>query len=405
MAEHLNPTPRAARPPVRTIIVKVGTSSLTGGASRLDRAFITELAVQTSALWDEGHRVVLVTSGAITAGAERLCLKGRPRTLAMKQAAAAVGQGLLMEVYSAAFAACDRTVAQVLITRQDTADRSRYVNARHTLTSLLRLGVVPIVNENDTVSVDEIRFGDNDTLAALVASLVQADLLVLLTDVPGFFGADGAVLPTVPEITPELFNLAGGAGSAGGTGGMLTKLQAAEIAGEAGIPTVIARGREPGILATVLRGDGVGTRFLPRAKRMRGRKQWIAFASPPRGALVVNPCAVHALVAQRRSLLPIGVVRVEGAFHAGDTVSITDESGAEFARGVVSCDHREADLVRGHRTDEISRLIGRDDLQELVHRDNLVMVGRSGGQAVRRSGPTPSSASATEAIHPERPNA
>jgi glutamate 5-kinase len=376
MTQSLDRAARAARTQAMTIIVKVGTTSLTGGAGRLDRAFMTDLAAQISALWSEGHRVVLVTSGAITAGAERLALKGRPRALAMKQAAAAVGQGLLMEVYSAAFAACERTVAQVLITRQDTADRSRYVNARHTLTSLLRLGVVPVVNENDTVSVDEIRFGDNDTLAALVASLVQADLLVLLTDVAGFYGPDGAVLPTVPEITPELFELAGGAGSASGTGGMVTKLHAAEIAAEAGIPTVIARGREPGILATILRGDGAGTRFLPRARRMQGRKQWIAFASPPRGALVVNPCAVHALVALRRSLLPIGVIGIEGAFRAGDTVSITDEAGVEFARGVVTCDHREAALILGHRTDQISRLTGRDDLQELVHRDNLVLLRR-----------------------------
>jgi glutamate 5-kinase len=376
MTQSLDRAARAARTQAMTIIVKVGTTSLTGGAGRLDRAFMTDLAAQISALWSEGHRVVLVTSGAITAGAERLALKGRPRALAMKQAAAAVGQGLLMEVYSAAFAACERTVAQVLITRQDTADRSRYVNARHTLTSLLRLGVVPVVNENDTVSVDEIRFGDNDTLAALVASLVQADLLVLLTDVAGFYGPDGAVLPTVSEITPELFELAGGAGSASGTGGMVTKLHAAEIAAEAGIPTVIARGREPGILATILRGDGAGTRFLPRARRMQGRKQWIAFASPPRGALVVNPCAVHALVALRRSLLPIGVIGIEGAFRAGDTVSITDEAGVEFARGVVTCDHREAALILGHRTDQISRLTGRDDLQELVHRDNLVLLRR-----------------------------
>jgi glutamate 5-kinase len=295
----------------------------------------------------------------------------------MKQAAAAVGQGLLMEMYSAAFAAADRAVAQVLLTRQDTADRSRYVNARHTLTALLRLGVVPIINENDTVSVEEIRFGDNDTLAALVASLVQADLLVLLSDVPGFFGSEGAVLAEVSEITPELYQLAGGAGSVNGTGGMVTKLQAATIAAESGIPTVIARGREPGILAAVLRGDGVGTRFLPRPRRISGRKQWIAHAAPPRGALVVNPCARRALVVQRRSLLPVGVVRVEGQFQAGDTVSIRDESGAEFARGIVGCDHREAALVLGHRTDQIAGLIGRDDLQELVHRDNLVVIGAS----------------------------
>src|SRR5229473_1547348 len=228
-----------------TIVVKVGSSTLTGDSGGLDRCFIGELAVQIAAAWAEGHRVVLVTSGAISAGAERLGLKERPRALAMKQAAAAVGQGLLMEVYSSAFAAAGRTVAQVLITREDTAERSRYVNARHTLSALLRLGVVPVVNENDTVSVDEIRFGENDTLAALVAALVEADLLLMLTDVAGFFGADGAVIPTITEITPELIQLAGGAGSTNGTGGMVTKLQAAIIAGEAGIPTVVARGREP----------------------------------------------------------------------------------------------------------------------------------------------------------------
>src|SRR5229473_1742814 len=253
-----------------TIVVKVGSSTLTGDSGGLDRCFIGELAVQIAAAWAEGHRVVLVTSGAISAGAERLGLKERPRALAMKQAAAAVGQGLLMEVYSSAFAAVGRTVAQVLITREDTAERSRYVNARHTLSALLRLGVVPVVNENDTVSVDEIReirFGENDTLSALVAALVEADLLVLLTDVAGFFGADGTVIPTISEITPDLFHLAGGAGSQNGTGGMVTKLQAATIAGEAGIPTIVARGREPGILENALRGDPVGTRFVPPPRR------------------------------------------------------------------------------------------------------------------------------------------
>jgi glutamate 5-kinase len=361
-----------------TIVVKVGTSSLTGGTGRLDRAFIRDLAAQICAAGDEGHRLILVTSGAISAGAERLGLKGRPRALAMKQAAAAVGQGLLMEVYAASFAACDRAVAQVLLTRQDTADRSRYVNARHTLTALLRLGVVPIVNENDTVSVDEIRFGENDYLSALVASLIEADLLLLLTDVRGFLGADGTVIPQVPKMTDELLLMAGGAGSANGTGGMVTKLQAASIAAEAGIPTVIAPGREPDVLAAVLRGEPVGTRFLASDRRLRGRKRWIAYGAPPRGILAVNAFAKRALVDQRRSLLPVGVIRVEGLFRTGDTVSIVDEAGAEFARGVVSCDHREAALVRGHRTDQIRRLIGRDDLQEIVHRDNLVLLGVRG---------------------------
>jgi glutamate 5-kinase len=358
-----------------TIVVKVGSSSLGRGGQPLDRAFIRDLAAQISGAWDQGHRVVLVTSGAISAGAERLGIKGRPRVLAMKQAAAAVGQGLLMEVYSAAFAACDRVVAQVLLTRADTADRTRYVNAKHTLTALLRLGVVPIVNENDTVSVDEIRFGDNDTLAAHVASLVEADLLALLTDVAGFLDEAGHVVPEIGEIIEEVFQRAGGTGSSTGTGGMTTKLQAAAIAGAAGIPTVIARSREPEIVARLLAGERIGTRFLPREHRMRGRKQWIAFGPPPRGRLTVNACARRALTDQRRSLLPIGVVGVEGAFQPGDTIVIVDEQGHEFARGVVACDHREAALICGHHTDEIFDLIGRDDLQEIVHRDNLVLLG------------------------------
>jgi glutamate 5-kinase len=357
-----------------TLVVKVGSSSLAGGQSGVDRTYILSLASQIGALWQSGHRVVLVTSGAISAGSERLRMKGRPRALAMKQAAAAVGQGLLMEVYSAAFAADGRAVGQVLVTRQDIAERSRYLNARQTLTALLRLGVVPIVNENDTVSVDEIRFGDNDTLAALVAALIQADLLVLLTDVDGFMGAEGTVLPEVPEITDELFQLAGGTGSAVGTGGMVTKLQAASVAAEAGIPTVIAHGREPEVLAAVLRGDPIGTRFLPRDRPMRGRKPWIAFGAPARGALVVNERAKRALVEQQSSLLPVGVTRVDGSFQAGDIVSIQDEAGLEFARGVVSCDTQAAARVLGHRTEQIHELLGHADLQELVHRDNLVIM-------------------------------
>jgi glutamate 5-kinase len=364
-----------------TVVVKVGSSTLAGTEGGLDRQFIADLAGQIGAVWDEGHRVVLVTSGAIGAGADRLGLRQRPRALAMKQAAAAVGQGLLMDAYSAAFAPVGRAVAQVLLTRQDTAERARFVNARHTLSALLRLGVVPIVNENDTVAVEEIRFGDNDTLAALVASVVEGDLLVLLTDVAGFRDGSGAVLPTVTEITHELFVLAGGAGSANGTGGMVTKLQAAAIASEAGIPTVIARGREPGILASVLAGEPAGTRFVPSPRRLSGRKQWIAFGAPPRGALVVNPLARRALVEGRRSLLPVGVIRVEGTFRAGEIVSIMDEAGREFARGVVSCDSREAALVIGHRTDQLRRLVGRDDLEELVHRDNLVVLRGDGPYA------------------------
>src|SRR5262245_2784005 len=272
---------------IRTLVVKVGTSSLTGADGRLDRGFIEELARQVSAEMDAGRQVVLVTSGAIRAGAERMGWKVRPRTLPMKQAAAAVGQGLLMETYAAAFAGCGRTVGQMLLTRHDTADRVRYVNARNTLLALLRSRVVPIINENDTVSVEEIQFGDNDTLAALVAILAHAHLLLLLTDVDGVMDATGQVIRVIDHFNGEVMALAAGAGT-NGTGGMVTKLQAAQIASEAGVATVIAAARRPNVVAESVAGMAHGTRIPPRERPLRGRKRWIAFGGPPRGAIQVN---------------------------------------------------------------------------------------------------------------------
>src|SRR5947209_5721033 len=272
---------------IRTVVVKVGTSSLTGADGRLDRGFVDDLARQISAEMDAGRQVVLVTSGAIRAGAERLGWQTRPRTVPMKQAAAAVGQGLLMETYAAAFARCGRVAGQMLLTRQDTADRTRYVNARNTLLALLRSRVVPIVNENDTVAVEEIQFGDNDTLAALVAILAHAHLLLLLTDVAGVLDAGGQVIPEIAQIDEGVLALAAGAGESG-TGGMLTKLQAAQIAAEAGVETVITRARRPGVLAEIISGGRHGTRVPPRPHPLRGRKRWIAFGGPAQGVLKVN---------------------------------------------------------------------------------------------------------------------
>jgi glutamate 5-kinase len=358
-----------------TVVVKVGTSTLTRSDGQLDREFIDDLAGQIAAEVERGIAVILVTSGAIRAGAERLGLRARPRTMPMKQAAAAVGQGLLMETYAAAFARWGRTVAQVLLTRQDIASRPRYVNAKNTLGGLLRLGVVPIVNENDTVSTEEIRFGDNDTLAALVACLAEAQHLFLLTNVAGLLDREGQVIPEVRAITEEVRALAGGAG-VGGTGGMVTKLQAVSIAAEAGVAAVVGPGRRPHVVRDLIAGMPLGTRFAAKERPLRGRKRWLALGATPRGAIAVNACAHRALVQEFKSLLPVGITRIQGHFYAGDTVSLVDDQGVEFARGVVRCSAADAAAVMGRHSAEIAHILGRADLQELIHRDDLVLLDR-----------------------------
>jgi glutamate 5-kinase len=357
---------------VKTLVVKVGTSSLTGADGRLDRAFIEDLARQIGAQMDVGRQVVLVTSGAIRAGAERMGWKTRPRTVPMKQAAAAVGQGLLMETYAAAFAALGRAVGQLLLTREDTAERVRYVNARNTLQAHFRSRVVPIVNENDTVAVDEIQFGDNDRLAAMVAMLAHAHLLLLLTDVEGVLDGEGRLLPLIEQVDGMVMALAGGVGR-NGTGGMLTKLQAARIASAAGVATVIAQGRRPNVIAQAVEGTPCGTSIPASPTPLQGRKRWIAFGGAPRGAIQVNTRARAVLERGGVSLLPIGIIAVSGRFAAGDTVSLVDEAGAEFGRGVAGCDSSEVIAVMGVHSDQIREILGRSDLQEIVHRDNLVV--------------------------------
>jgi glutamate 5-kinase len=290
----------------------------------------------------------------------------------MKQAAAAVGQGLLMETYAAAFARCGRAVGQMLLTRQDTADRARYVNARNTLLALLRSRVVPIVNENDTVSVEEIQFGDNDRLAALVAILAHAHLLLLLSDVEGVLDGDGQLIPEIAQIDEAVLGLASGVGESG-TGGMLTKLQAAQIAAEAGVETVIAGARRPAVIAETIAGERHGTRVPPRPHPLRGRKRWIAFGGPAQGTIKVNSGAREVLTRGGVSLLPIGIVGVEGEFHAGDTVTLIDESSTEFGRGIVTCGAADVLAVMGAHTGQIQHILGRDDLAEIIHRDNLVV--------------------------------
>jgi glutamate 5-kinase len=326
--------------------------------------------------------VVLVSSGAIVAGMARLGWRDRPRSIPETQAAAAVGQSALMQQNEAVFARHGRTVAQVLLTRADFGARTRYLNARNTLNTLLARGVLPIINENDTVAVEEIKFGDNDNLSALVAQLIDADLLVLLTDVDGLYHGDphrdrhARKLDLVEVITPDIERLVWVDPGRIAVGGMATKLEAAQKATASGIPMVIANGRRPGELGALLGGEPVGTYFAPRIDRLAARKRWIAFAVAPRGRLLVDAGARRAVTEGGKSLLPSGLVDVEGNFDAGEVVALCAIGGAtmEFARGVVNFDAHELRKIKRAQTSEIERLLGYKSFDEIVHRDNLVLL-------------------------------
>jgi glutamate 5-kinase len=363
----------------RRIVVKVGSNLVTSHGLGGDPDRIERLAADVAVVRQD-REIALVSSGAIATGMARLGLAERPRSIREKQAAAAVGQSALMWQYEIAFKRHGIAVGQVLLTAQDIGDRTRYLNARNTLLALLGFGVVPIVNENDTVAVEEIKVGDNDNLSALVASLIEADLLVLLTDVDGLYTADPArhagatKLDTVEAITDEILAMAGTHDGAVSVGGMATKLQAAQKAAASGVPMIIASGREPGMLARILSGEAVGTCFVPKADRLGARKRWIAFAAPPQGRLAVDAGAVRALTRQGRSLLPSGVTEVEGEFGAGDVVSVVDGERREFARGLVNFDAEELRRIRGVRTQDIEARLGYKSVDEVIHRDNLVIL-------------------------------
>lgn len=374
---------RAKLKEARRIVVKVGTKIICGSRGELDLHRIESLVQDLAVLWGKGLDVILVSSGSIGAGVGRLGLSRKPRTIPEKQAAAAVGQGILMQHYETFFTPHGVVVAQVLLTREDITNRERYLNARHTLQSLLGFRVVPIVNENDTVAVEEIRFGDNDTLAALVACLVDADLVILLTDLDGYYTADpnknmeAELIPEIYAITPEIEAAAGGRGSALATGGMETKIMAAKIAMQAGIPLIIANGMKKGTLQAILKGEQIGTLFVPREDRMQARKLWIAFGSPVQGRLVVDAGAAGALLKKGKSLLPTGVVSVEGDFTAGNVVSIVDPTAQEIARGISNYDAQALQMIKGHNSCEIKEILGYHDYDEVVHRDNLTIISQN----------------------------
>jgi glutamate 5-kinase len=364
----------------RRLVVKVGSSLVTASGTGLDAAAIAHWAQQIAALRALGREVVLVSSGAIAEGMQRLGWRTRPKSMHELQAAAAVGQMGLAQVYESCFRAHALQTAQVLLTHADLADRERYLNARSTLRTLLDLGVVPVINENDTVVTDEIKFGDNDTLGALVTNLIEADCLVILTDQPGLYSADPRRDPDAKFVAegvagdPSLERMAGGAGSAIGKGGMITKILAAKRAAGSGAHTVIASGREPRVLERLIAGESVGTFLAAVTPPLAARKQWLSDHLQVAGRLLVDAGAARALLEGGRSLLPIGVTGVEGEFERGAVVACVGPDGREIARGLVNYSASEARRIRGQATTDIEALLGYVDEAELIHRDNLVVL-------------------------------
>lgn len=355
------------------IVVKVGASVLAGGSGAPEPARLANLVAQLAACVAEGRQAVLVSSGAIACGMAKLGLKRRPASIAQLQACAAIGQGDLMWRYSQAFDAYRLTVAQVLLTQSDLADPARRRNAKHTLQALLERRIVPIVNENDAVAVDEIAFGDNDRLAALVGSVLEAQLIVILSDVDGFLH-HGQVVSRIDRLDHTHHTMALGASRETTTGGMASKLAAGRIAQHAGIPLVIANGRTPDVLQRILSGQPEGTLIAPPGSRLGEKKWWIAFAlRTPRGRVTVDGGAAEALLHHGKSLLASGIQAVEGRFDAGDPVAIVDAAGEELGRGVCNFTARELSRVRGMKSAEIRQLLGAKAPIEVIHRDNLVL--------------------------------
>jgi glutamate 5-kinase len=365
--------PRKVLRRAKRVVIKIGSRLLAPGGE-LDRKFIGALAKGTAELVRGGREVLIVSSGSIAAGLKPLGLSRRPGDLPLLQAAAAVGQGMLMHAYQIAFGRRDLVAAQILITRDGLEDRQRYLNARNTVLALLKKKAVPVINENDTVSVDEIRFGDNDTLSALVASFSGADLLIMLTDVAGLLDENGNVVPRVEKVDAAVRALVDSSKTVEGVGGMSTKLDAALIGQKGGFHTIVAPGRENDVLARVLDGEELGTWFVAGEERPAARKQWLAFSQKSEGKIVIDDGAVKALVESKKSLLPSGIVRAEGRFRAGAGVAITTKRGREVARGISNYSATDIEKIKGKKTSELAAVVGKAHFDEVVHRDNLTVV-------------------------------
>lgn len=355
----------------KRIIIKIGSSSLTNKNGLLNTQKMASLSKSIAELYSQGWQPVLVSSGAVAAGLGHLGWDRTKLTMPERQAAAAVGQGLLMEQYNKLFLDHGIKTAQILLTREDLADRRRYINARNTINSLLEHQVLPIVNENDTVAFAEIRFGDNDTLSALVSSLVEAQLLVILTDTEGLYSSDprkdpeAKLIPVVKEVDEKLEQIAGGSGSAVGTGGMRTKLYAARIAARSGIRTIVTSAQQPEHIVAIANGEHFGTSFEPAEESLRSRKQWIAFSSVPKGTIIVDQGAAHAIIRDKKSLLAVGIIAVQGTFPASSVVTIKTSNNLNLAKGISNLSSEDLRLVAGKHKHNL----------EVINRDWLVCEG------------------------------
>ena len=363
----------------RRIVVKVGTSTLTHPSGGMNLHRIEHLVRELIDEANQDKEVLLVSSGAIAAGMNTLGLKECPAGVPERQALAAIGQGALLHIYEKFFHEYGRTMAQVLLTKENAARHHQYMNSRNALLALLGMNVIPIINENDAVAVDEIKIGDNDNLSAVVAALVDADALIILSDIDGVYTANprtdaaACLISEIPEITPEIERLAGGAGSAQGTGGMQTKIEAAKIAQNAGVTMVIARGDEDGIIRGILRGEEIGTLFPAREAHLRTRKSWLAFGKKLAGEIVVDDGCIDAM-RRGASLLAVGVTDVYGAFSAGDTVRVLSLAGQEVARGIAAYDAADIARLMGHQTADFQTLVEGASHEEIIHRDNMVLM-------------------------------
>ncbi|MCX8030034.1 MAG: glutamate 5-kinase [Thermodesulfovibrionales bacterium] len=362
------------------LVVKIGSNILTDKSGSLNYKRMNLIAEDIINTRNLGYEVLIVSSGAIAAGMKKLGLKDKPQEIQLKQATAAVGQSTLMWAYERIFKKFSTKVGQILLTRSTFSDRRRYLNAKNTITTLLSFGVIPIINENDTVSTDEIKFGDNDQLAALVAGLINADRLIILSDVDGLYSSDpkrnpdAKMLKVVEVITPELEAMAGGAGSIVGTGGMYSKVLAAKKATSYGITVNIVSGRKKGLITATLENKGYGTEFKPQNNKLSSRKGWIAYAIKPTGSLILDEGAINAILKSGKSLLPSGILKVEGYFDIGDGVSCVDTSGNRVAKGIVNYSSFEINMIKGRKTSEIESILGYKYSDEVIHRDNLAII-------------------------------
>ncbi len=364
----------------KRIVLKIGSALISSAKHGLNEGRIGQIAREVAGLRKDGREIVVVSSGAIISGMEKLGLSDRPKSIPIKQAAAAVGQSRLMWVYEKTFAAFDAKVAQVLLTHDDLANRRRFLNARNTLMALLQYGVIPIINENDTVATEELKFGDNDRLAGMVTHLVDAQLLIILSDVDGLFTKDPRIfanavrIPTIRAVTATELAQAAGPTTLEGTGGMVSKLLAAKQVASYGVSTLILNGTVPDILAKAFTAEDVGTEILPSGERLSSRKHWIAYTLKAKGKLHLDAGAAEAVMKRGKSLLPSGIIRVDGKFDAGDAVSCLDAEGREFAKGLVNYSAADIDKIKRAKTAQIREILGRRDYDEVIHRDNLVLV-------------------------------